>query len=132
MIEKPPIGAPCNGCGLCCQIQVCSCGSYLLGLVERYGERAAGPCPVLTPKGDGFACGLILRPKDLIQSDRGVTSLREAVSILIGADAGCDEAGDEPEATAGPKIERLMQDYIERIGVERVQAAARLVYGGKK
>lgn len=43
MLPKPAIGAPCNGCGLCCQVRVCSTGSYLLGLVDSLGQRVDRP-----------------------------------------------------------------------------------------
>lgn len=132
MLPKPAIGDACNGCGLCCQITVCGVGSYVQGLVERYGDRANGPCPLLIPKGDGFTCGLVARPKDHIASDKGVTPLRNAVAVMIGAGAGCDEVGDEPDATALPKIHALQNRYIAQIGVEKIQAAARLVTGGRK
>ena len=128
MIEKPPIGAPCNGCGLCCRIRVCSAGSYALGLVETWGERVDGPCPALEPDGDGFACGLVRRPKHyLSRSRRGVTVLREAMKVVIGAGIGCDEAGDEPDATAMPKIEAVLRRFGERYPRARIEAAARVI-----
>lgn len=131
MNDKPAIGEPCNGCGLCCRIRVCGAGSHALGLVERYGERVDGPCPALMPDGNGWACGLVKRPKDYIDSPRGVTMLRDAVKILIGAGAGCDEADDEPDETAAPKLRKLQEDYLERHGLEVIQKAAAIVYGKK-
>lgn len=132
MLHKPPIGAPCNGCGLCCQAQVCGTGSFALGLVGKYGERAPGPCPALKNDGDKFVCGLVLRPKDFIESQRGVMPLREAVMLLIGAGAGCDEAGDEPDTTALPKLRKIQDDYLEKHGVAAFQRAAEIVLGGKQ
>lgn len=127
-LDKPPIGAPCNGCGLCCQVRVCGAGSYALGLVARYGERADGPCPALIADGERWSCGLVARPKDYIDSPRGVTVLREAVKILIGAGAGCDEAGDEPDATALPRLRRVAEDYVRRVGVETMRRAAAIIH----
>lgn len=131
-LTKPDIGAPCNGCGLCCQTVVCSCGSYVLGLVEQYGDRANGPCPALVEKNGAYICGLVERPKGYIASDRSVSALRNAVMKLIGAGAGCDEAGDEADTTALPKIEELTGRYIRRVGVSELQKAAAIVYGGIK
>lgn len=131
MIDKPPIAAPCNGCGLCCRIRVCGAGSYAMALVERYGDRVDGPCPVLVQDGDRWACGLVKRPKDYIDSPRGLTVLREAVKILIGAGAGCDEAGDEPDETAEAKLRKLQEDYLARHGIAAIQRAAEIVYGKK-
>ena len=132
MKPKPPVGDPCNGCGLCCMVRVCSTGSYVLGLVDQYGDRAEGPCPALKEDGrGGYACGLVLRPKDYIDSPRGVTPLRDAVKLLIGAGAGCDEAGDEPDETFLPKARRMQAQYIERHGVETLQKAADMILRGK-
>lgn len=113
-------------------IRVCSTGSIVLGLVDQIGDRVDGPCPALKPMDDGgFACGLVLRPKDYIKSDRGVTSLRDAVKILIGAGVGCDEAGDEPDETYLPKARRLEEEYVKRHGVSAIQRAADIVIRGK-
>ncbi len=132
MKAKPEVGSPCNGCGVCCQSTVCSVGSKVLGLVDTYGERAAGPCPALRPDNDGgYGCGLVMRPKDFIASPRGVTPLRDAVKLLIGAGAGCDEAGDEPDATFVPKAERLQRAYIERHGIPALRRAVEIVVMGR-
>ena len=131
MLAKPEIGAPCNRCGLCCQVRVCSSGSYAQGLVERIGDRADGPCPALIANEDGgFDCGLMLRPNDFIKTaDRGVTVLREAVSLCIGAGAGCDEAGDEPDETAQPKLAEVQREYVRRHGIDKLKRAARTIFG---
>ena len=130
-LEKPAIGDPCNGCGLCCQMQVCSTGSYVLGLVDNYGDRARGPCPALLPKGDGFTCGLVARPKDYVDSPRGVTVLRNAAMLLIGAGIGCDEAGDEPDETALPKLDRLQETFLGRHSRREIDAAVRALILGE-
>lgn len=129
MIEKPPIGAPCNGCGLCCQVHVCGMGSFLLGLVETYGDRAPGPCPALKQQGDKFVCGVVLRPKDYIASDKSVTALRDAVGLLIGTGAGCDDDGGEHSGAADRQIEELAQAHLRRHGIGAFDRAALMVHG---
>ena len=44
-LDKPKVGQPCNGCGLCCQIQVCRNGAYILGLVDELGGNSTRPLP---------------------------------------------------------------------------------------
>lgn len=128
MKPKPNIGAPCNGCGLCCRIRVCSAGSFALGLVGTYGERVDGPCPALEPDGEGFACGLVRRPKHYFnRNGRSPTALREAVKIAIGAGIGCDEAGDEPDATARPKLEAVTREFARRYSRAQIERAVRVI-----
>ena len=131
-IAKPAIGEACNFCGLCCRVRVCSTGSFALGLVAELGARADGPCPALTQTGRGFECGLILRPTDWLKSDRGVTTLREAVKTLIGSGVGCDEAGDEPDETAGPQLEAIQRRYLGRVDRRTIERAADIVFGGRR
>jgi hypothetical protein len=130
MISKPPIGQPCNLCGLCCQLQVCGAGSYALGLVERYGDRAPGPCPALEQDGDGLACGVLRNPhRWLGQPQRHARTLRDAFAALIGAGVGCDEAGDEPDATARPALQRVLDEYRRRFSAAAIRRAARIIHG---
>ncbi len=37
-MEKPKIGEPCNGCGICCRTRVCYNGAYIQRLVKELGE----------------------------------------------------------------------------------------------
>lgn len=129
MLEKPAIGEKCNGCGLCCQVQVCSTGSFALGLVDKLGDRASGPCPALTPDGDRRVCGLVKRPRDWLPSNpHGVTPLRNAVMLLISAGLGCDEAGEEPDETALPKLRAMGDRYLSDHPRSEINAAAALVF----
>lgn len=134
MLEKPNIGEPCNGCGLCCQITICSAGSYALSLVESWGERAAGPCPALTKTKNGLECGLVLRPKDWLPNHRrGVTPLRDAMMLCVGAGLGCDDAGDEPDEIAQPKLDIVRERFAQKYSREDIQrAAVVLMDRGKK
>lgn len=131
-MDKPEIGESCNGCGLCCQVQVCSTGSLALGLVEAYGERAAGPCPALEQDGEGWACGLVRRPKHYLPGNpRGVTVLREAAKLLIGAGIGCDEAGDEPDLVAQPKLDVLRARCLAHHSQADFNRAVRVLFDGR-
>jgi hypothetical protein len=132
MLPKSEIGAACNGCGLCCQTVVCSAGSFILGLVADFGDRADGPCPALVPDGPALVCGLMKRPSDYIGAHRGPTVLRGAVAVLIGAGAGCDEIGDEPEATARPKLKEVQAAYLRRYSKDQVNGAWRTVLEGRE
>lgn len=60
---KPPMGLPCNGCGLCCAAETCP-------LARLRFLRRQGPCPALEwtaagPTGEParYRCGLLLRPR---------------------------------------------------------------------
>lgn len=133
MTDKPAIGEPCNGCGLCCQVQVCATGSYALGLVSDWGERAPGPCPALAQKDDRWVCGVVERPKDWLgYNPRGVTVIREAFKLAIGTGAGCDEAGDEPDDTAGPKLADMQRRWLARHGREGLRKALETILHGRR
>ena len=53
--RKPPEGDACNGCGLCCAVQLCPIVIELL-------PDAQAPCPAMEFSGERFWCGLIRRP----------------------------------------------------------------------
>lgn len=111
---------------------VCSAGSYILGLVTKFGDRADGPCPALLSDGAAFTCGLMKRPSDYIGRHRGPTVLRGAVAVLIGAGAGCDEIGDEPEETARPKLKEVQAAYLRRYDKDDINDAWKAVLEGRK
>jgi hypothetical protein len=52
---KPPLGAPCNGCGVCCLAEPCPVGV----LVSR---RTKGACKALvwSDQASGYQCGLLV------------------------------------------------------------------------
>lgn len=89
---KPPVGAPCNGCGVCCLAEPCPVGVLL-------SRRRRGACTmVLWADGQGrYLCGALVR----VQSwPAGLA--RPATALLrrwIAAGAGCDA---EWEAPASP------------------------------
>jgi hypothetical protein len=96
-IAKPPHGAPCNGCGQCCQSQLCRLGQFVF-------IRLAGPHPALEQDGERFRCGLVVNPRryaEHLPIGRAATdtALSEAASVLIAVDFACD-ARLEGEAKA--------------------------------
>lgn len=67
-LDKPPIGAPCNGCGICCKIVVCMNGAFVQGLVNTFGDTVPGPCPALVKRVDGsHSCGIVMNPKKYLK-----------------------------------------------------------------
>lgn len=88
MTQKPPYGSPCNNCGQCCKAQLCPLGQHLF-------RRFYGPCPALTLDN---TCGVVADPGRY--NPRAIATeetLREDVTLLIGAGIGCDaQLVDEP------------------------------------
>lgn len=116
-LPKPKIGEPCNGCGLCCHIQLCNTGAFLLKKVNYLGEKPIkGKCPALLSNVDGsFSCGLIKTPSRFIRSKYRPEVISKTVAQLVGSGTGCDELGivsdDILEEIALDKmIERMKND----------------------
>lgn len=85
---KPAVGAPCNGCGVCCAAETCPAGRL------RFLQRR-GPCPALEWHGDRYRCGLLQAPdryfgllRWLPQSATRLAA--RAFGRWIAAGAGCD------------------------------------------
>ncbi|MDO9003235.1 MAG: hypothetical protein Q7V20_07265 [Aquabacterium sp.] len=95
---KPALGAPCNGCGVCCLVEPCPVGM----LISR---RRKGACDVLVWSDDASAyrCGLLVDP-DRFTAGRWMSwgPLRRLwlrwARRVIAAGRGCDAdfAQDEP------------------------------------
>lgn len=113
--NKPLIGEPCNGCGLCCMLAVCHTGAYMMGMVQHWGERRIdGPCPALTPRKDGsYACGLMVNPRKWLgkSSYRGEV-IAKHVGNCISAGTGCDELGTDDMITdeEETKLSKILDD----------------------
>lgn len=96
MINKPPHGQPCNGCGGCCSEEQCPLGTAIFGTpVERR-------CPALEKAGERFACGLIVHPMVYAMTLtllHGTAAMAAAAGHLVGAGRGCDALldGEEPD-----------------------------------
>lgn len=75
--QKPPHGAPCTRCGLCCVATLCPLALHV------FGERA-GPCPALLwDAANKSACRLTT-------DARLPEPMRAAALHLIGSGTGCD------------------------------------------
>ena len=58
---KPPAGAPCNGCGVCCAAEPCPIGVLVSG-------RRRGACAALLWNSDAtlYRCGLVGAPHTVL------------------------------------------------------------------
>jgi len=85
MLQKPPHGSPCNGCGGCCSDQRCPLGQMVFG--------EGGRCPALEVRLPTFSCGLVDRPEihaPKVVATYGRERASKAAATLIGAGRGCD------------------------------------------
>jgi len=84
---KPALGAPCNGCGLCCLRAPCPLGM----LVSR---RRTGACAALRWDGaeQRYLCGLISHPAELTGWHRPwlLAMVQRVARRYIAAGDGCD------------------------------------------
>ncbi|MES2581991.1 MAG: hypothetical protein V4627_04690 [Pseudomonadota bacterium] len=94
---KVAVGAPCNGCGVCCLFAPCPLGMVLSG-------RRSGACDAL--RWDAalvqYRCGAIVAPHDVLAHalPRGLRWLGPALAPLlrrvglrwIAAGTGCDSS----------------------------------------
>lgn len=84
---KPPLGAPCNGCGLCCLSAPCPLGM----LVSR---RRTGACHALRWDGvqQRYRCGLIANPAEVTgwTARWALELVRRVAARQIAAGTGCD------------------------------------------
>ncbi|MBS0392235.1 MAG: hypothetical protein KGM60_11980 [Comamonadaceae bacterium] len=78
---KPPLGAPCNGCGLCCLLEPCPLGMVL-------SRRRSGACVMLRwdEAQQRYGCGALMAAP---QGWLGLVRQR-LVRRWIAAGAGCD------------------------------------------
>lgn len=84
---KPPEGAPCNGCGLCCAAERCPVARLFL-------PRGSGACGALE-WADGvrqYRCGMVAHPGDYLRwlPQRWQAAAGRWFATRIAAGAGCD------------------------------------------
>lgn len=131
-LEKPKIGQPCNGCGLCCMIQVCRNGALVQGLIKHpHDDPVEGPCPALVTNSDGsYSCGVVKDPKKYIRkSPYREDVLRREFSLLIGAGTGCDDIGYDTDPQEVKKLDDLHRaDTSDPERMERIKMALKIVH----
>lgn len=88
MPVKPKYGSPCNGCGWCCQEEICLVGKIFFGLGKR-DDFIKGPCPAMSYENGKVRCGVVLA------EERCGLDPRTAIALGIGQ--GCD--ADDPPLT---------------------------------
>lgn len=112
MLEKPKIGEPCNGCGVCCNIVMCNTGAFLLKKVAYLGEKSIpGPCSAIIKKADGsVGCGLILKPDKFLKSKYRPEVISRTVAHLVSAGTGCDDIGYEEDEAEEEKLAAMVED----------------------
>ncbi|MCW7540596.1 hypothetical protein OOT46_22485 [Aquabacterium sp. A7-Y] len=86
---KPPEGAPCNGCGICCADEPCPLGQVLSG-------RRRGACAALLWS-DGerrYRCGALSHPRRVLPPALAALApvLKRVARRLIAAGSGCDSS----------------------------------------
>lgn len=83
MIEKPKFGSPCNGCGLCCKMEVCAIGKGV------FGADTPAPCPALIFENKRFWCKFVLA-EDIARAP-------SLIGNALGIGKGC--CADDMEVT---------------------------------
>lgn len=118
---KPPHGAPCNRCGLCCKAIICPFGAVLF-------KRQHGPCPALEETATGFACGVVAHPMEYARTRtliHGAEKMRQGALLLIGAGDGCDMVVD-----GEPANEAFRKKMVEAAKAARAELKrARKLWG---
>jgi len=86
---KPALGAPCNGCGVCCAIEPCPLGMWL-------SRRRRGACDALQWDAGQrrYECGVVAQPGRWLPALPATLARRLALR-WISAARGCD-CSDEP------------------------------------
>jgi hypothetical protein len=84
---KPAVGAPCNGCGVCCAVVLCPVGMAIF-------RRRQGPCPALAwDNADAvYHCGLLVAPRQYLRWMPSwlASPWRRWMARAISAGKGCD------------------------------------------
>ncbi len=99
--DKPPLGAPCNGCGVCCASATCPVARVFL-------LQWRGPCRALEwHAGEArYLCGMLRRPAQYVRllPHAATPAFARIVRRYIAAGIGCDapvEAAPPASTTSG-------------------------------
>ena len=118
--RKPPHGAPCTRCGVCCISRPCKLGARVFGLT-------IGRCPALIGNpGDDYACDLIANParyRPQLVAEHGEKTAQDAAAHLIGCALGCDARinGEPADRSFYQKLK-----IHDRLTLDQTRAAKRL------
>jgi hypothetical protein len=84
---KPALGAPCNGCGVCCLVEPCPLGQVI-------SRKRSGACDALRwSEGDGiYRCGALTDAEAVLGARWrwAAPLLRRLAKRWIAAGVGCD------------------------------------------
>jgi hypothetical protein len=84
---KPPFGAPCNGCGVCCLAEPCPLGQWV-------SLRRRGECKALiwSESGGLYRCGMVENPADQVRwlPRWAAPMIRRLALRWIASARGCD------------------------------------------
>jgi len=94
-LPKPKYGAPCNGCGLCCKLEICDIGVEALEAMDDWSTVA--PCPFLVELDGAHRCKIILLEARNLKSLPSAEPLI-AKSLMVGW--GCTMPDEESERAA--------------------------------
>lgn len=75
MLDKPKLGSPCNGCGVCCASEICTIGR------EAF-PTAQAPCPGMLFDEGRFHCKLVLAER--------FSGMEPLLANALGIGKGCD------------------------------------------
>lgn len=83
-LVKPKFREPCNGCGLCCALELCI-------LAEDAFPGASAPCPALEWDDGRAWCGMVRHPsRHLAVNFAGVDEVLSPLYLIgIAAGQGC-------------------------------------------
>lgn len=79
-IQKPKFTEPCNGCGLCCQLELCHLALIVFPAAEA-------PCPGLVEHEGRHRCALVLAER--------TSGAEPLLQRALGIDTGCSMTDDE-------------------------------------
>jgi len=131
-MKKQNIGEPCNGCGTCCNAQVCMNGAYVIGLVKNLGDTVSGACPAIVRSPNGnIRCGILLNPNKYIKKSKYPAKiLSKYFGHLIGAGAGCDELYENDTPEEINKLQKILDEKMnDRQWRKKTETALRIIHG---
>ena len=111
---KPAVGAPCNGCGVCCLAEPCPLGGVVSGRFKGSCVALVWAAPdVVSGLGGVYRCGALTQPRQVLRErlPLGFRWLAPALSWGLGkfarrwisAGSGCD-CSLSVDAGAGDKL----------------------------